>query len=149
MILDPLLKCEGCEDEFSVITTDDSIGASTWSDTYSGTGATMSSWRSDGGGTLKSADVRIHAIAEDSELEAKVRKARFLLFCKTLCKDLKDTDPAMYARVKAVIQDCTKQKKRRVPGFDFESSMRTRLLDTVGESFWRRVERDLDKSMHV
>ena len=146
MILDPLLQCE---DEFSVVTSDHSVGASTWSDTYSGTGATLSSWRSEDGGTLKSEVVRIHAIAENSELEAKVRKARFLLFCKTLCKDLKRTDPAMHARVKAVIQDCTNQKKRRVPGFDFETSMRTQLLDTVGESIWRRVERDLEKKMNV
>lgn len=77
--------------------------------------------------------------------EAQVRKERFLMFCKALCQDLKRTDPAMYARTKSVILDCTDKKKRRVPGFDFESNMRTRLLDTVGEANWRRVERDLNK----
>ena len=77
--------------------------------------------------------------------EAQVRKERFLMFCKALCQDLKRTDPAMYARAKSVILDCTDKKKRRVPGFDFESNMRTRLLDAVGEANWRRVERDLNK----
>jgi hypothetical protein len=79
--------------------------------------------------------------------EAQVRKERFLMFCKALCQDLKRKDPAMYARTKSVILDCTDKKKRRVPGFDFESNMRTRLLDTVGEANWRRVERDLNKKL--
>ena len=79
--------------------------------------------------------------------EAQVRKERFLMFCKALCQDLKRTDPALYARTKSVILDCTDKKKQRVPGFDFETNMRTRLFDTVGEANWRRVERDLNKKL--
>lgn len=60
-------------------------------------------------------------------------------------RDLGQMDPDMHARAKKIIQDCTEKKKRRVPGFDFETTMRTRLLDCVGESNWRRVERDLHR----
>jgi hypothetical protein len=79
--------------------------------------------------------------------EAQVRKERFLVFCKALCRDLKQRDPAMYARSKSIIMDCTDKRKRKVTGFDFESNMRTRLLDVVGEDTWRRVERDLNKNL--
>jgi hypothetical protein len=81
--------------------------------------------------------------------EAQVQKERFLVFCKALCRDLKQRDPAIYARSKSVIMDCTDKRKRNVPGFDFESTMRTRLLDVVGEDTWRRVERDLNKNLAI
>lgn len=77
--------------------------------------------------------------------ESKKRKQQFLIFIKALMRDLAQMDPAMHAKAKAIIQDCTDKKKRRVTGFDFERTMRTRLLETVGESNWRRVERDLHR----
>jgi hypothetical protein len=112
------------------------------------TNATLSSEKSEGMSTLKSDDAYIYAVAGDPKEEAKVRKERFLIFCKVLCQDLKHTDPPMYARAKAVIQECTNKKKQGVPGFDFESSIRTQLFDSVGVSSWRRVDRDLHKSIH-
>lgn len=81
----------------------------------------------------------------DQKRESKKRKEQFLIFIKALMRDLAQMDPAMHARAKAIIQDCTDKKKRRVPGFDFETNMRTRLLETVGESNWRRVERNLHR----
>lgn len=81
----------------------------------------------------------------DQKKESQTRKRQFLIFIKALMRDLHQMDPAMHARAKKVIQDCTEKKKRRVPGFDFETTMRTRLLAIVGESNWRRVERDLHR----
>jgi hypothetical protein len=170
MIIDEIISWD---DDLSVFTLDDTLGTS-GTDTFSDTEdvGTMKSElvsivqktdvgdsNSNDADTLKtitnatltpekSEDARIYAVAEDPKEEMKVRKERFLDFCKTLCQDLKHTDPATHERAKNVIQDCMHKKKQRVPGFDFESSMRTQLLDSVGESNWRRVERDLQKSMH-
>ena len=83
--------------------------------------------------------------AHERKLESRQRKEQFLIFIKALMRDLAQMDPAMHARAKKIIQECTEKKKNRVPGFDFELTMRTRLLDCVGESNWRRVERDLHR----
>ncbi len=85
------------------------------------------------------------AAAHQRKLESRQRKEQFLIFIKALMRDLAQMDPAMHARAKKIIQECTEKKKQRVRGFDFELTMRTRLLDCVGESNWRRVERDLHK----
>lgn len=81
----------------------------------------------------------------DQKRESRQRREQFLIFIKALMRDLAQMDPAMHARAKSIIQNCTEKKKKRVPGFDFERTMRTRLLDCVGESNWRRVERDLHR----
>jgi hypothetical protein len=81
----------------------------------------------------------------DQKMESKRRKEQFLVFIKALMRDLAQMDPKMHAKAKAIIQDCTDKKKRRVPGFDFETTMRKQLLVLVGESNWRRVERDLHR----
>lgn len=75
--------------------------------------------------------------------ESMARKEEFLTFVKALLRDLREFDPAMHSRAKSIIQDCTEKKKRRVPGFDFEFTMRTRLRQLVGPSTWRRVERSV------
>lgn len=80
------------------------------------------------------------------KVESQKRKEQFLVFVKALCRDLAQMDPAMHARAKKIIQDCTEKKKKRVPGFDFETNLRTQLFDLVGPSTWRRVERDLHRN---
>lgn len=92
---------------------------------------------------------RSMSFAKAPELKRKtsthIRKEGFLIFIKALVRDLAENDPAMHARAKRIIQNCTDKKKREGRGFDFESTLRTRLMDAVGEARWRHVERDLHR----
>ncbi|CAJ1953292.1 unnamed protein product [Cylindrotheca closterium] len=75
------------------------------------------------------------------EQEVRRQKERFLIFTRVLIKYLEQKDPNMHRQAKVIIKDCAERNKKQEPGYQsVTASMKTRLKELVGESYWRRAE---------
>mmetsp|Transcript_40053 Transcript_40053/g.96654 ORF Transcript_40053/g.96654 Transcript_40053/m.96654 type:complete len:794 (+) Transcript_40053:78-2459(+) len=75
------------------------------------------------------------------EQEVRRQKERFLIFTRVLIKYLEQKDPNMHRQAKVIIKDCAERNKNKEPGYQsVTASMKTRLKELVGESYWRRAE---------
>jgi hypothetical protein len=78
------------------------------------------------------------------ERELKKQKEKFIMFTRVLLKYLESKDSALHLRVKAIIQECAERNKRQERGYEsITASMKLRLKEVVGESYWKRAEQYL------
>lgn len=96
-----------------------------------------------GGGSseMYSSSSRADPNLASREQEIRRQKERFLIFTRVLIKYLEQKDPNMHRQAKIIIKDCAERNKKQEPGYQsVTASMKTRLKELVGESYWRRAE---------
>lgn len=108
-----------------------------YSGSQSGGGTSQMYSSGSGSGSGSRADPTMAA----REQEVRRQKERFLIFTRVLIKYLEQKDLNMHRQAKAIIKDCADRNKKKEPGYQsVTASMKTRLKELVGESYWRRAE---------
>ena len=76
----------------------------------------------------------------ETALRERKKKEQFLMFTRVLIKYLEQKDKNLHARAKAIIKDCAEKNKAQTPGYEsVTESMKHRLRDLVGETYWKKA----------
>lgn len=78
----------------------------------------------------------------EAALRERKKKEQFLMFTRVLIKYLEQKDKNLHAQAKAIIKDCAEKNKRQEPGYEsVTESMKRRLRELVGETYWKKAVR--------
>jgi len=76
--------------------------------------------------------------------DVKKEKRKFLVFVNVLLQYLKHKDLQMHHMAKDIVQDCYRRNKKGEAGYESVTAvMRGRLIELVGEHYWKRAHQHL------